>query len=706
MQAAGEHVSSLKEARESAAYGEGSGAVPDDALQEARIHVLGAAAASASQDAASAAAVAAGAAAAAGGATPAASASLDSDTAATLAKLRSKLEAVRAELATTQLARSEAEDEATLMGEAAQAAEEERTAAVEQLEAAQRALETDRARGCSEASVLASPAYAAMSSRAARAESTLRQVQSEVGVMRATIAERTQSLARAEKAASTAADSAATSFEAGLEDMRQRLTSALQLADAAQAQVGYAAEEAKQTASLRRSLERLRADAAAAEAKARTIAHRSPREALEAGLAATAVASHVSKLASKAVELQAALGKAETSLQAARAVCRDEERNAKIDAALAALAGGGTGSAGGIPAEAASLIASLKAECERLTAAVESARGQAIQRGQALDSMSVELSRVRAEAASAKSDSEALVEELGEALDEVEGASGARKALLEEMTVKDTELQVQAVELSRARQEIVAQSRRGEEAEAARAAVAARLDSLLSEVATAQSLRAQALREFESASLKAIGAEERLTVVEGELSELRNRIGEEAIHGAAASSSSSSSSSSASAGSASGKGSVTPTLSAARAQLATAAARAGDLAAELAKSQAAGASLRGELVRVRSRLEKARERARVALSSSEAMAPPRLARSASAPTVGSASADESLLQYYRSAVRCSVRPGEEKDVALSKCGHCFSHAAVDELISERNRKCPVCGQRFSADDVVSIYLSA
>lgn len=67
--------------------------------------------------------------------------------------------------------------------------------------------------------------------------------------------------------------------------------------------------------------------------------------------------------------------------------------------------------------------------------------------------------------------------------------------------------------------------------------------------------------------------------------------------------------------------------------------------------------------------------------------------------------DETLLEFYRKQVYCSVETSFRKDVMLQRCGHLFSRKAIEHLIAIRNRKCPICGEKFGQDDVRTVFLS-
>jgi len=74
-----------------------------------------------------------------------------------------------------------------------------------------------------------------------------------------------------------------------------------------------------------------------------------------------------------------------------------------------------------------------------------------------------------------------------------------------------------------------------------------------------------------------------------------------------------------------------------------------------------------------------------------------------AALMSASSAEDMRDQYLRDLRKrrnCSVKTNLEKDTLLPRCGHAFSRAAVDEM---KNRKCPICGERFSPDEPRPIF---
>jgi hypothetical protein len=65
--------------------------------------------------------------------------------------------------------------------------------------------------------------------------------------------------------------------------------------------------------------------------------------------------------------------------------------------------------------------------------------------------------------------------------------------------------------------------------------------------------------------------------------------------------------------------------------------------------------------------------------------------------------DEIILRLYKK-INCPVIKSSPKEVILYKCGHLFSSKCVKNLIITRNRKCPLCGQIFSNEDIRQVFL--
>lgn len=62
------------------------------------------------------------------------------------------------------------------------------------------------------------------------------------------------------------------------------------------------------------------------------------------------------------------------------------------------------------------------------------------------------------------------------------------------------------------------------------------------------------------------------------------------------------------------------------------------------------------------------------------------------------------LEEIRTKIKCSLCQSRNKSVALTTCMHCFCRECVDEkMLNARNRKCPLCMQRFSDAEVREVH---
>lgn len=62
------------------------------------------------------------------------------------------------------------------------------------------------------------------------------------------------------------------------------------------------------------------------------------------------------------------------------------------------------------------------------------------------------------------------------------------------------------------------------------------------------------------------------------------------------------------------------------------------------------------------------------------------------------------LDKYRKLLRCSTCDKNYKDTVIVKCMHVLCRECVDGRLKMRSRKCPICGEGFSATDVKRIFL--
>eukprot|EP00547_Thalassionema_nitzschioides_P006582 CAMPEP_0194209154 /NCGR_PEP_ID=MMETSP0156-20130528/7379_1 /TAXON_ID=33649 /ORGANISM="Thalassionema nitzschioides, Strain L26-B" /LENGTH=892 /DNA_ID=CAMNT_0038936269 /DNA_START=132 /DNA_END=2810 /DNA_ORIENTATION=- len=62
------------------------------------------------------------------------------------------------------------------------------------------------------------------------------------------------------------------------------------------------------------------------------------------------------------------------------------------------------------------------------------------------------------------------------------------------------------------------------------------------------------------------------------------------------------------------------------------------------------------------------------------------------------------ISVLKGRLACPVCNHRDKNCIVTRCRHMFCKACVDEMIKNRNRKCPSCGQRFDNKDVEDIWL--
>ena len=74
-------------------------------------------------------------------------------------------------------------------------------------------------------------------------------------------------------------------------------------------------------------------------------------------------------------------------------------------------------------------------------------------------------------------------------------------------------------------------------------------------------------------------------------------------------------------------------------------------------------------------------------------------------TAVSSGVDDSSLQYYKRKVICSQCNAKEVDHVICRCFHTFCKDCITTNIKSRNRKCPLCGGRYDANDVKQFYLN-
>lgn len=64
---------------------------------------------------------------------------------------------------------------------------------------------------------------------------------------------------------------------------------------------------------------------------------------------------------------------------------------------------------------------------------------------------------------------------------------------------------------------------------------------------------------------------------------------------------------------------------------------------------------------------------------------------------------DEIIRDLNKKLNCSVVTNRPKEVVLLRCGHLFSRQCTENLISSRNRKCPICGKPFGNDDVRNVF---
>jgi E3 ubiquitin-protein ligase BRE1 len=66
---------------------------------------------------------------------------------------------------------------------------------------------------------------------------------------------------------------------------------------------------------------------------------------------------------------------------------------------------------------------------------------------------------------------------------------------------------------------------------------------------------------------------------------------------------------------------------------------------------------------------------------------------------------ELQVNSLRNKVMCNVCNVREKEVMITRCGHTFCKACIDERITSRARQCPSCNDKFAATEVAKIWLT-
>lgn len=76
---------------------------------------------------------------------------------------------------------------------------------------------------------------------------------------------------------------------------------------------------------------------------------------------------------------------------------------------------------------------------------------------------------------------------------------------------------------------------------------------------------------------------------------------------------------------------------------------------------------------------------------------------ASAYGGGAGMEDNEMLEDLLGVLRCPVCEDEFVNAILCRCCHLFCKGCVDKNFANRDRKCPVCKEKFGADDIKTVY---
>lgn len=60
------------------------------------------------------------------------------------------------------------------------------------------------------------------------------------------------------------------------------------------------------------------------------------------------------------------------------------------------------------------------------------------------------------------------------------------------------------------------------------------------------------------------------------------------------------------------------------------------------------------------------------------------------------------MEEYKSKIMCRCGAEREREVVLKTCPHIFCKKCIDDTTANRNRKCPICGTRFTKTDIHEI----
>jgi E3 ubiquitin-protein ligase BRE1 len=60
------------------------------------------------------------------------------------------------------------------------------------------------------------------------------------------------------------------------------------------------------------------------------------------------------------------------------------------------------------------------------------------------------------------------------------------------------------------------------------------------------------------------------------------------------------------------------------------------------------------------------------------------------------------MEEYKRKIMCRCGSEREREVVLMTCPHIFCKKCIEDSVGNRNRKCPICGVKFTKTDVHEI----
>jgi len=64
---------------------------------------------------------------------------------------------------------------------------------------------------------------------------------------------------------------------------------------------------------------------------------------------------------------------------------------------------------------------------------------------------------------------------------------------------------------------------------------------------------------------------------------------------------------------------------------------------------------------------------------------------------------QAQLEYYKKFVLCPICNNRHKSMIIKRCLHMFCNECISTMVESRNRKCPACGEKFSATELQQVY---